>query len=123
MTLDPLISALQAVLPSSVRVDGALRVPEPGGSLRVIVPRSPHDPQVDHGVIFAFAPPLEEGISLEACHLRTRCRRSIDAIEAAQNYAAGMDVEASATFLAVEASKQISEMWGPFFKPDAWVGP
>lgn len=123
MSLEPLFKALQAALPSSVRVGDALRVPQPGGSVRVIVPRSPWDPQVDHGLLVAFAPALDETISIDACHLRTRCRRSVDAIEAALSYGTGKDVEQSAAFLAVESTRQISEMWGPFLRPEAWVGP
>jgi hypothetical protein len=121
--MEPLLKALQACLPSSVRVGDALRVPEVNGSVRVIVPRSPHDPQVDHGLVLGFAPALEDGLTLDACHLRARCRRSPEAIEAAQAYGRGEELEMHATRLAVEAVRQLSEVWQPFLKPEAWVGP
>ena len=121
--MEPLLIALQHALPAAVRVGDCLRVPAAGGSVRVIAPRSAHDPQVDHGLVVGFAPALEEGLSLDSCHLRARVRRSVEAIEAAQGYASGHDVEQHATFLAVEAARQIAEMWSPFLQPEAWVGP
>lgn len=121
--MEALLVALQGALPGAVRVGSALRLPEHDGSVRVIEPRSPHDPQIDHGLIVGFAPALEEGLTLGACHLRGRCRRSVDAIEAARAYAEGRDVEASAKVLAGEAVQQLSEVWAPFLAPAAWVGP
>lgn len=121
--MDELLKALQAALPSAVRFGDGLRLAEAKGAVRVIVPRAPHDPQIDHGLIIGFVPALGPDISLDACHLRARCRRSVDAIEAARGLAEGKDAEANATLLAVESVRQISEMWGPFLTPQAWVGP
>lgn len=123
MSLEPLFSALQAALPHSVRVGDSLRLPAPGGALRIVVPRSPWDVQVDHGLAVGFAPRLGEESTLDACHLRTRCRRSVDAIEAAQALSRGENIEQSARLIALEMAAQIAEMWGPFLKPEAWVGP
>ena len=121
MPREPLRLALQAALPSSVRVGDALRLPVGAGSIRIVQPRSPWDPQVEHGLVIGFAPRLGEALALDACHLRGRCRRSVEAVEAARAYAAG-DPEA-APVLAAEAAAQIADMWAPFLKPEAWVGP
>lgn len=121
--MEPLFRALQAVLPSAVRVGDTLRVPEAGGGWRVLAPRAPWDPQIDHGYLLPFCPPLDDSMGLGACHLRGRLLRSPDAIEAARGYAAGEDVEANANVLAVEAARQLSELWVALAQPVAWTGP
>lgn len=121
--MEPLIRALQQALPSAVRVADTLRVPEAGGGWRVLVPRAPWDPQIDHGYVLPFCPPLDDSMGLDACHLRGRLLRSPDAIEAARGYAAGQDVEANANVLAVEAARQLGEIWVALAQPLAWTGP
>lgn len=121
--MEPFLRALQAVFPSAVRVGETLRIPEPGGGWRLLAPRAPWDPQVDHGMVVPFLPPLDESYGLDACHLRGRLLRSPDAIEAARAYGEGRDVEANANILAVETARQLSETWAPLVNPVAWTGP
>lgn len=120
--MEPLLKALQAVLPSAVRAGDLLRVADPDGGMRVVVPQAPWDPQIDHGFVLPFCPAFNDTLGLDACHLRGRLRRSPDAIEAARAYAAGEDVEANANVLAVEAAQQLAEVWKPLTNPLAWTG-
>lgn len=120
--MEPLLTALRAALPSALREGDLLRLPLPGGALRLVAVRAPWDPQVEHGLILPWAPKLEPALSLDACHLRARCLRSIETIEAARALVEGRDVEANATLLAVEAARQIP-MWEGFLRPTSWVGP
>lgn len=120
--MEPLIKALQAVLPSAVRAGDMLRVADPDGGMRIVVPHSPWDPQIDHGFVLPFCPAFDDTMALDSCHLRGRLLRSPDAIEAARAYAAGEDVKTNANIIAVEAAKQLSEVWKPLTNPLAWTG-
>lgn len=120
--MDPLFKALQAVLPSAIRAGDLLRVPDPDGGMRILEPHAPWDPQINHGFVLPFCPAFDETLGLDACHLRGRLLRSPDAIEAAQAYAAGEDVEMNANILAVEAAEQLGEVWKPLTNPLAWTG-
>lgn len=121
--MEPLLTALKAVFLSGLRAGDSLRVPEPEGGYRILVPAAPHDPHIDHGFILPFCPPLDDTMGLEACHLRGRLLRTPDSIEAARAYAQGVDVDANAHIIAVEAAKQLTETWKPLANPVAWTGP
>lgn len=121
--MEPLLAALQAALPSAKRRDSLLTVSLRGGGMRVVVVRSPWDPQIEHGLVFPWLLPLDPALTLDACHLRTRCFRSVDAIEAARALAEGKDVETNATVLAVEAARQIGDTWEAFLDPAPWMRP
>lgn len=121
--MEALLAALQQALPSSERHADVLRIPEQHGSLRLVSVRAPWDPQVEHGFLFPWAARLEPALTLDACHLRARCLRSVDAIEAARALAEGRDVAASATLLAAEAARQIEGTWSGFTRATSWVGP
>jgi len=121
--MDALLKALLAAFPSSVLDGGAVRLTEPGGAIRLFVPRAAWDPQLDMGLLLPFVPALDTALSLDACHLRTRFVRTVDAIEAARGIAEGKDVEANANLFAVEAAKQLASQWAPYGVPSAWIGP
>lgn len=120
--MEPLLKALQATLPGAVRAGEALRLPEPEGGMRVIVPRAPWDPHIEHGFVLPFCPAFHDTMGLDACHLRGRLLRSPDTIDAARAYALGEDLEANANIIAVDAARQLSEAWKPLTNPLAWTG-
>lgn len=121
--MEPILQALLAAFPSSVRDGDRVRLTEPGGAIRLFVPRAPWDPQLDMGLLLPFVPALDTSLTLDACHLRTRFVRTVDAIEAARNLAEGKDVEANANVFAVEAARQLAPQWAPYGVPSAWIGP
>lgn len=120
--LEVLVDALCGALPAAEREGETLRLRREGGAIRIIVATRPYDPQVEHGLILPWLPPLADGFTLEGCHLRGRCRRSPEAVEAARVLAEGPS-SGDAMVIAVEAAGQIESAWAPFTRADAWIGP